>query len=115
MFHPEDTAQLRALEGALTDALTLGEGLDADELGRSRLTLRAIRQKLQLAARAMAALSGEALERMPELDAEAWAGALRAGADARAEALATLALLEGLAPATLDWLRLYQAQAAESA
>ncbi|HET9934481.1 MAG TPA: hypothetical protein VFQ35_27445 [Polyangiaceae bacterium] len=106
-----DVAAIDLIESAATGVLTLAEGLDADELSRSRLTQFEVRRGLLQAASAALALSERALASMPELDVSGWRHTKQrldtpTGTDAHSVWFA----VQALAPATIGWIRFYRAR-----
>jgi hypothetical protein len=114
MLPAEDLSRLEAFEQATTSLLTLTEGLEREELARSRLTRLEVRRFLLDATLAIEGLSLEAQAALPELDRAAWQTTrqrLNAG-DAVESDLGWLAI-QGLAPTTLGWVRFYRRQQPE--
>jgi hypothetical protein len=104
------TALLKLIEESGTAIATLIEGLEREELLRSRLTRAEVLRQLKTLAGSAAQVPPDARTEMPELD---WAGwdAMQARFDGPpGEALddAMWFSCEALVPATLLWLRVYQ-------
>lgn len=103
---------LQAAEQAGEGVLTLTEGLQADELKRSRLTRRAVIQQLLAMAQALSAMPALTRQAMPEIDWDGWRmlpGPLRHD-DARQADDALLTSVQAMVPATLMWFRVYRPQ-----
>jgi hypothetical protein len=106
----ETSALLGIIEQAGLAVVTLVEGLEQDELLRSRLTRTEVLRQLNTLAGAVAQLSPEVCADMPELDWAGW-GALAprlSGPPGQALDEALWFACESLAPATLLWLRVYR-------
>ena len=110
MTHIIDSALLGLMEQAGIAVATLVEGLERDELLRSRLTRVEVLRQLKMLADSAAQVEPAMRDAMPELDWNGW-DAMRARfaapvGDALDETLwfACTALM----PATLLWLRVYQ-------
>lgn len=105
-----DSALLGMIEKAGTSIAILIDGLEKNELLRSRLTRREVLRQLKTLADNVAQLGEPARDAMPELDWSCWDN-MRSRFDARpGEALdeALWFACESLVPATLLWLRVYQ-------
>jgi len=103
-------ALLALIEQAGTAVLTVVEGLERDELQRSRLTRAEVLRQLTTLARSAAQVETAARADMPELDWPGW-DALRprlAGPAGEALDEALWFACESLVPATLLWLRVYR-------
>ena len=99
--------------------LILTDGLQRDELLRSRLTRAEVRRQLLQLAATLSAAPDALRHRMPEID---WAGwrAARLALQSHADALdathdnahddAMWFAVQSLVPATLSWLRVYRAE-----
>lgn len=103
-------ALLSLIEQSGTAIATLIEGLEREELLRSRLTRAEVLRQLKTLADSAAQVPAAARSEMPELD---WAGwdAMRARFDEPPGASLDEALwfaCASLVPATLLWLRVYQ-------
>jgi uncharacterized protein with HEPN domain len=106
----ETSARLAIIEQSGIAVVTLIEGLERDELLRSRLTRAEVLRHLRMLAGSVAELDLSIRRAMPELD---WSGwhlmykqlALRPG-DALDDAL--WVACEALVPATLLWLRVHR-------
>lgn len=110
MAHIINSALLGLIEQAGTAIATLVEGLEQDELLRSRLTRAEVLRQLKILADSAAQLGASARDAMPELDWSGW-DSMRERFDAPpGEALDTALWFacESLVPATLLWLRVYQ-------
>jgi hypothetical protein len=109
-----DKSALAGIELAATEVITLSEGLEREELLRSRITGAEVRKRLIDLGAAMARISDPTKSSLSELDYAGWLEVcvrLEAGGPSSADALwfATQALV----PATLDWIRVYQAERPE--
>jgi len=103
-------ALLGLIEQAGTAIATLIEGLEQDELLRSRLTRQEVLSQLKTLADSAAQMGAPARDAMPELDWSGW-DSMRARFDAPPGEALDAALwfaCESLVPATLLWLRVYQ-------
>jgi len=110
MTHIITSALLAIIEQAGTGVATLVEGLDRDEVLRSRLTRAEVLRQLKALAESVGQLEPAARSEMPELDWTGW-DALRPRFSAPAGESLDEALwfaCESLVPATLLWLRVYQ-------
>jgi hypothetical protein len=108
--HILDSALLGLIEQAGIAVATLTEGLERQELLRSRLTRAEVLRQLKTLADSAAQVEPSLREAMPELDWSGWDTlrarfALPPGAELD-EALSFAC--EALVPATLLWLRVYQ-------
>lgn len=103
-------ALLGLVEEAAANVLTLIEGIAAEELLRSRLTRQEVKRQLLTIANSLGNLQSTLHSRMPELDWDAWATAVRHlhGSDKEDDTLWFAA--NALTPATLMWLRFYREQ-----
>jgi uncharacterized protein with HEPN domain len=110
MTHILDSALLGLMEQAGIAVATLIEGLERDELLRSRLTRAEVLRQLQLLANSAAHVEPAMREAMPELDLSGWdAMRTRFGAPAGDALDETLWFAcTALMPATLLWLRVYR-------
>lgn len=95
------------IEDAATDILTLVEGLDFAEYGRSRLTRGATTARLHHIAGLAALLAPAERQAMPEVDWEAWT-ALNATFAGGGDVEREWAAASGLAELTLQWMRVYR-------
>ena len=105
-----NSALLGLIEQAGTAVATLIEGLERDELLRSRLTRAAVLRQLKTLADSTGQVPAAARSEMPELDWSGW-DAMRPRFDGPAGESLDEALwfaCEALVPATLLWLRVYQ-------
>jgi uncharacterized protein with HEPN domain len=105
-----NSALLSLMEQAGSAIATLMEGLERDELLRSRLTRAEVLRQLRTLADSAGQIAPAARREMPELDWTGW-DAMRSRFSAPAgEALdeALWFACESLVPATLLWLRVYQ-------
>jgi monoamine oxidase len=103
------TTLLARAEEAATAVLTLTEGLEREELLRSRLTRREVRRQLLIIGHTLEEVSKEARRRAQEIDWEAWrTTASRIVADAVAADDALWFAVAALVPATLIWLRIHR-------
>lgn len=96
------------VEDAITDALTLAEGLEREELLGSRLTGAEVRRQLTSVCAVLGSVNEADRGALSELDWEAWrttAVRLQRGHPSADDAL--WLAVRALAPATLTWLRLY--------
>ncbi len=103
-------ALLGIIEQAGTAIATLVEGLERDELLRSRLTRTEVLRQLKTLANSVGQFDPAARSEMPELDWTGW-DAMRPRFSAPAGESLDEALwfaCESLVPATLLWLRVYQ-------
>lgn len=110
MTHILDSALLGLMEQSGIAVATLIEGLEQEELLRSRLTRAEVLRQLQRLADSAAQVEPSLRAAMPELDWSGWE-AMRARFAAPAGAALDEALCfacEALVPATLLWLRVYQ-------
>lgn len=105
---------LAILEEAATAVLTMTEGLEREELLRSRLTRAEVRRQLLLVSSTLKGMEPDWRAALQELDWEGWAAtAERMG---RADEVAADALwfaVRALTPATMTWLRLYRSHPPE--
>lgn len=104
------TALLSLIEQAGTAIAILIEGLERDELLRSRLTRSEVLRQLKTMADSMAQLAPAARSEMPELDWSGWDAMRPRFCGPPGEALddALWFACGSLVPATLLWLRVYQ-------
>ncbi|MBH1957062.1 hypothetical protein [Polaromonas sp.] len=104
------TALLGLIEQAGTAIATLTEGLERNELLRSRLTRTEVLRQLKLLADSVAQLEPAARSEMPELDWSGWDAMCPRFSGPPGEPLddALWFACESLVPATLLWLRVYQ-------
>lgn len=103
-------ALLGIIEQAGMAVVTLVEGLERDELLRSRLTRSEVLRQLKLLADSAGQVDPAVRRDMPELDWPGW-DALRPRLSGPAGAALDEALwfaCESLVPATLLWLRVYR-------
>jgi uncharacterized protein with HEPN domain len=110
MPHILRAALLSLIEQAGTSVAILIEGLEREDLLRTRLTRLEVLRQLKVLADSLAQLGGYAREALPELDWDGW-NSIRTRFDAQpGEALdeALWFACESLVPATLLWLRVYQ-------
>ena len=105
-----NSALLNLIEQAGISIATLIEGLEQNELLRSRLTRAEVLRQLKTLADSVAQLGTPARDAMPELDWSGW-DAMRARFSAPPGESLDAALwfaCESLVPATLLWLRVYR-------
>ena len=110
MTHIINSALLGLIEQAGTAIATLVEGLERDELLRSRLTRAEVLRQLKTLADSVAQLEPATRDEMPELDWTGW-DALRprfSGLIGEPLDEALWLACDSLVPATLLWLRVYQ-------
>lgn len=101
--NPHDLLELLA-----ADILTLTEEVDAEGLGRSRLTRAETVKRLRAMAAVAAGLSSAARAALPEID---WARWIALGEALAAERVGPVALWEAareFTTDTLQWLRVYR-------
>jgi len=101
-------AMLKLIEESGECAMVLTDGVDHDELMRSRITRYEVERLLVLVARTLDDLAVEARQLMPEID---WPGWEMLRARLNDESTRDEALwfgLRSLLPATLSWLRVYR-------
>jgi uncharacterized protein with HEPN domain len=105
-----NSALLKLIEQAGTAVATLIEGLEQEELLRSRLTRAEVLRQLKILADSAAQVPPGARADMPELDWSGWDAMRTRFAAPAGEALdeALWFACEALVPATLLWLRVYQ-------
>jgi monoamine oxidase len=99
------------VEQACTDVLTLTEGLEMEDLLRSRLTRPEVRRQTWKVATELAGLPTGERSALPELDWNSWQELprlLESGGALEEDALCIA--VESLMPVTLMWLRLYRNQ-----
>jgi uncharacterized protein with HEPN domain len=109
MLASDDIARIAAIEAATSSVLTMMEGLERNELARSRLTRRAVREFLLSATLAVEGLSREARTALPELDFFAWrATRQRLEAGEGVEGDTGWFAIQALMPTTFEWLRFYR-------
>jgi len=109
MLPTSDLSKLDAIEQATSSVLTMIEGLEREELARSRLTRHAVRSYLLSATSAIEALSPQARIALPELDFFAWrATRQRLEAGEAVEGDTGWFAIQALMPTTLGWLRFYR-------
>ncbi|MES2877332.1 MAG: hypothetical protein V4713_02835 [Pseudomonadota bacterium] len=110
MTHIINIALLGLIEQAGTAIATLIEGLERDELLRSRLTRAEVLRQLKTLADSVGQLEAPARNEMPELDWTGWDAMRPRFAGPPGESLdeALWFSCEALVPATLLWLRVYQ-------
>lgn len=110
MAHLINTALLGLIEQAGTAIATLIEGLEREELLRSRLTRAEVLRQLKILADSAGQVEPAARADMPELDWTGWDAMGPRFAAPRGESLddALWFACESLVPATLLWLRVYQ-------
>jgi len=101
-------AKLSLVEEAATNVLTLIEGIEAEELWRSRLTRQEVKQQLLDLANSLGHLQSTLHTLLPELDWDAWATTVGQLQDSSTENEALWFAASALTPATLMWLRLYR-------
>ncbi len=110
MTHIVTSALLGIVEQAGLAIATLAEGLERDELLRSRLTRAEVLRQLRTLADSLGQVEPCARQEMPELDWDGW-DALRprlSGPSGQALDEALWFACESLVPATLLWLRVYR-------
>jgi hypothetical protein len=103
-------ALLALIEQSATAIATVIEGLERDELLRSRLTRAEVLRQLKTLAASAAQAPVDSRQAMPELDWAVW-DTLRVRFDSPPGPVLDEALwfaCESLVPATLLWLRVYQ-------
>lgn len=105
-----NSALLGLIEQAGTAIATLVEGLERDELLRSRLTRTEVLRQLKILADSVGQLAPAARAEMPELDWSGWDAMRPRFAAPAGESLveALWFACAALVPATLLWLRVYQ-------
>ena len=104
-----NAALLTSIEEHATAILILAEGLEEDELRRSRLTRREILRHLDLLASALRGLPPDARAALPEIDWAAWSTTAQCISQGHEDAHETLWFaVRALVPATLMWLRVYR-------
>jgi uncharacterized protein with HEPN domain len=110
MTHILDSALLGLMKQSGIAVATLIEGLEQEELLRSRLTRAEVLHQLKLLAESAAQVEPAMREAMPELDWSGWdAMRVRFAAPAGEALNETLWFAcTSLMPATLLWLRVYQ-------
>lgn len=106
----ETSARLAIIEQSATAAMILTEGVERDELLRSRGTRAEVQRQLRILADSAAGIAPEVRAAMPEID---WSGWQAMGAQLRLPPGVVLddALwfaCEALVPATLLWLRVHR-------
>jgi hypothetical protein len=101
-------AQLGLAEEAATNVLTLIEGIEAEELWRSRLTRQEVKRQLLDLANSLGPLQSTLHGLLPELDWNAWATTVRQLQNSSTENEALWFAASALTPATLMWLRFYR-------
>ena len=103
-------ALLGIIEQAGTAIATLVEGLERDELLRSRLTRTEVLRQLKTLANSVGQLEPAARAEMPELDWTGWDAMRPRFSGPAGESLdeALWFACASLVPATLLWLRVYQ-------
>jgi hypothetical protein len=110
MTHIINTALLGLIEQAGTAVATLTEGLERDELLRSRLTRAEVLRQLKTLADSVGQLEPSTRDEMPELDWTGWDAMRPRFGGPVGESLdeALWFASTSLVPATLLWLRVYQ-------
>lgn len=109
MLPSDDLSKLDAIEQATSSVLTMVEGLEREELARSKLTRQAVRNFLLSATRAVEGLSPETQSALPELDFFAWRTIRqRLEAGEAVEGDSGWFAIQALTPTTLGWLRFYR-------
>ncbi|TXT37043.1 MAG: hypothetical protein FD135_3881 [Comamonadaceae bacterium] len=110
MTHILHSARLGLIEQAATAVAILVEGLEREELLRSRLTRQEVLRQLITLAHSAAQVEPPERLQMPELDWDGWDALQRRFAEPASAALdeALWFACESLVPATLLWLRVYQ-------
>lgn len=103
-------ALLGLIEQSGTAIATLIEGLERDELLRSRLTRAEVLRQLRILAGSAAQVPPAARQEMPELDWQGWDAMCARFGEPPGEALdeSLWFACEALVPATLLWLRVYR-------
>jgi hypothetical protein len=103
---------LKSVVEAGEGVMTLAEGLEDDELRRSRLTRQTLLRLMREMADALSSVPPEALAAMPEIDWAGWAGlpAALGQPDANQAHDGLVFGVHSLVPATLMWFRVYQPQ-----
>lgn len=110
MTHIINSALLGLIEQSGTAIATLVEGLDRDELLRSRLTRAEVLRQLKTLVDSVGQVNPDVRGEMPELDWSGW-DALRPhfyGLIGESLDEALWFACKSLVPATLLWLRVYQ-------
>jgi uncharacterized protein with HEPN domain len=109
MLALDDLAKIDDIEQATSAVLTMMEGLEREELARSRVTRHAVRDFLLNATAAVEGLSPEARSAFPELDFFAWRTTRqRLEAGETIESDTGWFAIQALMPTTLGWLRFYR-------
>ena len=110
MTHIINSALLGLIEQAGIGVATLIEGLDQDEVLRSRLTRGEVLRQLKTLADSVGQVEPAARSEMPELDWSGWDAMRPRFSGPAGESLdeALWFACESLVPATLLWLRVYQ-------
>lgn len=100
---------LQLIQEAGEGVLTLTEGLQQDELLRSRLTRAEVQRQLQRLADTLADAPDAMRHLMPEIDWAGWRAArLALPAPGAQQDEALWFAVQSLVPATLSWLRVYR-------
>jgi hypothetical protein len=109
MLPREDLSRIAAVEEAASSVLTLTEGAERTELGRSRVARHAVRGFLLETSKALGSLSPEAQRALPELDFGVWQlTGERLEAGEAVEGDTGWFAIQALMPRTLGWLRFYR-------
>lgn len=110
MTHIIHSALLGLIEQAGIGVATLIEGLDQDEVLRSRLTRGEVLRQLKTLADSVGQVEPAARSEMPELDWSGWDAMRPRFSSPAGEPLdeALWFACESLVPATLLWLRVYR-------
>ena len=105
---------LKLMTEAGEAVMILTEGLEESELLRSRLTRAEVQRQLQVLALALADASDALCHLMAEIDWAAWRATRQAllGRGKQQDEAVWFAA-RSLVPATLNWLRVYQAERPE--
>lgn len=114
MLTTMDLELLAQAERACEDALTLVEGLQLEELSRSRLTRYEVKRHVLDAGAALEQVSAPARATLSELDFGAWQQATARLQQRATEELQVIWLvLTELVPATIEWLRVHRSNNSE--
>ncbi len=115
MNNIETGALLAIVEQTGMAVATLVEGLERDELLRSRLTRAEVLRQLQALASALGALGATVRAAMPEVDWSGWEAMRRSLSQPPGRTLddALWFACESLVPATLLWLRVHRRSQAQ--
>ncbi|HEX5783235.1 MAG TPA: hypothetical protein VFY35_00790 [Burkholderiaceae bacterium] len=106
-----DTAvMLKLVEECGENILVLMDGIEPQELARSRLTRQTVLEQVNDMARALDSLPGPLRSAMPELDWDGWrvTASTLAQPGTPPDEDALWFAIRSLVPATLSWLRVYR-------